>query len=61
MILIFQASPNTKDILQNNKNLKPIRYMLMTLMEAYQQFVQKNSSMRVGKSKFCSLRPKCIK
>ena len=33
----------------------------MTLMEAYQQFIQTNPSMRVGKSKFCSLRSKWIK
>ncbi len=33
----------------------------MTLMEAYQLFVEKNPTMRIGKSKFCSLRPKWIK
>lgn len=33
----------------------------MTLFEAYQQFLQKEPSMPVGKSKFCSLRPKWIK
>lgn len=58
---IFQASPNKKDVLQKNKDPKPIRYMLMTLMEAYQQFIEKNPSMRVGKSKFCSLKLKWIK
>jgi MarR-like DNA-binding transcriptional regulator SgrR of sgrS sRNA len=35
--------------------------MLMTLYEAYQQFLQNEPSMRVGKSKFCSLRPKWVK
>jgi hypothetical protein len=32
--------------------------MQMTLYEAYQLFVNKNTTMRVGKSKFCSLKPK---
>jgi hypothetical protein len=35
--------------------------MLMSLFEAYQQFIQKEPNMRVGKSKFCSLRPNWIK
>lgn len=48
-------------MLKRNSDPKPIRYMLMTLFEAYQQFLQKEPSMRVGKSKFCSLRPKWIK
>lgn len=33
----------------------------MTLFEAYQLFLQKEPNMRVGKSKFSSLRPKWIK
>ena len=35
--------------------------MIMTLMEASQEFIQRNPSIRVGKSKFCSLKPKWIK
>ena len=35
--------------------------MLMTLREAYQIFIQENPTMRVGKSKFCSIKPKWIK
>lgn len=58
---MFQASPNKKDVLQNNKDPRSIRYMIMTLMEAYQQLIKINPSIRVGKSKFCSLRPKWIK
>jgi hypothetical protein len=58
---IFQASPNKRDVLQKNKDPKPIRYMLMTLMEICQLFIQKNPSMKVGKSKFCSLKPRWIK
>lgn len=48
-------------MLKRKTDPKPIRYMLMTLYEAYQQFLQKNPTIRVGKSKFCSLRPKWIK
>ncbi|CAF2090667.1 unnamed protein product [Rotaria magnacalcarata] len=61
---ISRASPNKKDVLQNNENPNPIRHMLMTLMtlmETYQQFIQNSSSMHVGKSKSCSLKPKWIK
>jgi hypothetical protein len=35
--------------------------MLMTLRVAYQIFIQENPTMRVGKSKFCSIKPKWIK
>ncbi|CAF1368187.1 unnamed protein product [Rotaria sp. Silwood1] len=58
---ISKASPNKKDVLQNNKNPKPIRFMLMSLREAYQIFIQENPTMHVGKSKFCSIKPKWIK
>ncbi|CAF5006318.1 unnamed protein product, partial [Rotaria socialis] len=55
------ASPNKKDVLKNHNNPKLIRYMLMSIMEAYQQFVQENALMKVGKSKFASLKAKWIK
>ena len=47
--------------MKKNTDPKPIRYMLMSLYEAYQRFVEKEPNMRVGKSKFCSLRPKWVK
>ncbi|CAF4701229.1 unnamed protein product, partial [Rotaria socialis] len=58
---ISRASPNKKDVLKNHNNPKLIRYMLMSIMEAYQQFVQENALMKVGKSKFASLKVKWIK
>ncbi|CAF4173888.1 unnamed protein product [Rotaria magnacalcarata] len=58
---ISRASPNKKDVLKNHNNPKLIRYMLMSIMEAYQQFVQENALMKVGKSKFASLKAKWIK
>lgn len=35
--------------------------MLMTVREAYQIFIQEHPTMRVGKSKFSSVKPKWIK
>ena len=43
------------------KRTEQVRYMLMSLKEAYNKFVENNSTVKIGLSKFCELRPQCVK
>lgn len=42
---------------KNTKETKQIRYLLMSLKEAYEHFENKNPNVSIGLSKFCFLRP----
>jgi hypothetical protein len=44
-----------------DKKPTPLRYMLMTVGEAYEQFVIDNPTVTISRSKFFSLRPKNVK
>ena len=46
---------------KNTKETKQIRYLLISLKEAYEQFRNKNTNASIGLSKFCSLRPFYVK
>jgi hypothetical protein len=62
---VSRSSANKKDIVHVHKQPVPIRFMCMTVREAYALFVQsleeRNSNLSVGRSTFYSLRPKYIK
>ncbi|CAF1471548.1 unnamed protein product [Rotaria sordida] len=65
---ISRTSSNTKDcILMRNldgsgdRKSTPVRYMMMTIGEAYEQFVIENPTIAISRSKFYSLRPKNVK
>ena len=43
------------------KRTEQVRYMLMSLKEAFRKFKEINTNTKIGLSKFCDLRPQCIK
>ena len=43
------------------KRTEQVRYMLMSLREAYSKFKEANPSLKIGVSKFCDLRPAHVK
>jgi len=46
---------------QKTKTTQQTRYMLMSLREAYNKFKEEHPTIKVELSKFCELRPPCIK
>ena len=43
------------------KRTEQVRYLLMSLKEAYSKFVDQPPDVKVGLTKFCSLRPANVK
>ncbi len=43
------------------KRTEQVRYMLMSLKEAFNKFKEINTGTKIGLSKFCELRPECVK
>ncbi len=56
-IIIRETTGNGEKI----KRTEQLRYMLMSLKEAYNKFVKENPNNKVGLSKFCELRPAKVK
>ena len=57
---ISRMSANSKDTLQINKKSVPVRFMEMTVLEAFRTF-EKRFPHLVGRSTFCALRPREVK
>ena len=43
------------------KKTMQVRFLLMSLREAYKKFKEKNPSLKVGLTRFCELRPAHVK
>ena len=57
---ISRSSTNSKDIVQINKKPVVLRFMEMTVLDAFQEFDSRHPGL-VGRSTFHSLRPKNVK
>jgi hypothetical protein len=57
---VSRMSANWKDTLQINKKLVPVRFMEMTVLEAFQTFEKRFPGL-AGRSTFHSLRPREVK
>ncbi|CAF3300606.1 unnamed protein product [Rotaria sp. Silwood2] len=58
---ISRASPRKKDIIHINKLPVSVRFMEITIREAYQAFILQNPAVNIGKSSFYALRPREVK
>lgn len=58
---ISRASARQKDIIHMNKVPVPVRFMEITISEAFRTFIDENPSVDIGKSSFYALRPRQVK
>ena len=53
-------SVNSKDVIRINQKLVPVRFMEMTVLDAFREFDKRNPGL-VGRSTFHSLQPRNVK
>ena len=53
-------SANSKDVIRINQKAEPVRFMEMTVLDAFRQFDKRNPGL-VGRPVFHSLRPRNVK
>ncbi|CAF5011995.1 unnamed protein product, partial [Rotaria sp. Silwood1] len=58
---ISRASSRKRDIIHINKTPVPIRFMEMTIREAFATFIIQNPTVNISKSSFYALRPREVK
>lgn len=56
-IIIHETTPEGDRI----KTTQQVRYMMMSLREAYNKFTEQHSTVKMSLSKFCELRPPNVK
>ena len=57
-IIVRESDTNGK---KNTKRTEQVRYLLMSLKEAYSKFAEKHTDSKIGLSKFCEFRPTHVK
>lgn len=57
---ISRMTANSKDMIKINQKAVPVRFMEMTVLNAFQEFDKRNPDL-VGRSTFYSLRPRNVK